>query len=314
MSIHHLMIFLAVYEEHSITKAAKKLYISQPAVSKYIREIEQHYGKQLFERASRCLVPTSFGQDLYRYASQILSLYDEMNHALADSNWQNKSMSIGTATAIGELNMPSLIARYSQLHPDISISVTVSDTTSLTAKLLDNSIDFIISENFIDSPMITNIIIHQEKLVAICNIQEPLAQMTAVTAEELAQYPLLLGKVTRPIVEAYFQQHRLNINCKWESTTVLSLVNAVSRRLGISFQSRGHVLAINDPNIAILNVPDFNSYHNIYIQYRKNKKPSPAMQDFIKAYQVSITHCDTTSVNPAIATPLSTATLQEILI
>lgn len=303
MSIHHLQVFLTVYTELSITKAAKKLFISQPAVSKYIREIEEYYGNKLFERSSRTLIATSFGQDLYHYAAQIVSLYNEMNLSLSPSNWHEKTLRIGTVTAIGELNMPQLIEQYTKHHPELNISVAVGDTSILSGQLMDNSLDFIISENYIDSPLIANTVIHQEHLVAICSMDNPLAKKAVVTAEDLAQYPLLMGKITRPIVEAYFEQHQINVSCKWESVSVLSLVNAVSNRIGVSFQSRVHVLAINNPNIAILNVPDFTATHNIYIQHQKKQKLSPLMQDFIRNYHAYITRFPLKEDGHALSSP-----------
>ncbi|MBQ8813010.1 MAG: LysR family transcriptional regulator [Lachnospiraceae bacterium] len=284
MSLQHLRVFIAVYLELSITKAAQKLFISQPAVSRYIREIEETYGNKLFERSSRTLTVTPFGEDFYHYASQIISLYDEMNQSLSPANWHEHSFRIGVATVIGEQIMPLLVTEYTKLHPDFSISVTVGSYEQLANRLMDNSLDFAITEGIIDTPLVTNTIVHQEPLVAICNANTPLAKMEIVTAEDLAQYPLLLGKITRPSVEAYFEQHHLPIRAQWESASVPSLVNAVSANIGISFLSRGHVLSIANPNVAILNVPDLIVTHPVYVHHKKNRKLSPSMQDFIHYY------------------------------
>lgn len=303
MTIHHLQVFLAVYAELSITKAAKKLFISQPAVSKYIHEIELYYGNKLFVRSTRSLTATSFGQDLYHYASQIILLYNEMNISLSPTNWHEKTLRVGAATSIGELYMPQLIRHYTELHPDITISVTVGDTSLLTNKLMDNSLDFFISEKYLDSPLITHMVIHQGRLVAICNHNNPLARQEVVTAADMVAYPLLLGKVTLPIIESYFDQHLVHATCKWESSSVPALINAVKNDIGISFQSHCHVLAINDPDIAILNVPDLTITRNIYLQYQKKQLLSPLVQDFIECFRRYID--DPSHINPDTQVSLS---------
>lgn len=289
MSLHHLRIFLAVYTELSITKAANKLYISQPAISKYIREIETFYGHRLFERSARTLTATPFGEDLYHYAAQVISLYDEMNQNMGTSAWREKSLRIGVATVIGELTMPSLVKQYSLEHPEISISVFVGNTEQMAALLINNSLDFVISEDLMDTPLIENTVIHQERLVAICNTSNPLAQKELVTAKDLAEHPLLLGRVTGPLIEAYFASHLIAVTPLWQSTSVFALINAVKEGIGISFQCLHHVLSLNVPQITILNVPDLMITHNTCVHHKKTKKLSPAMQTFIHSFCSYIT-------------------------
>lgn len=284
MSIHHLRIFLAVYIELSITKAANKLYISQPAVSKYIREIEAFYGQKLFERSSRSLTVTPFGKELYQYAAQVISLYDEMNQTMGSPVWREKTMHIGVATVIGELTMPTLIKEYSRQYPDITISVFVGTTEQMADLLIDNSLDFVISEDLMDTPLIENTVIHQERLVAICNTTNPLTQKSVVTAQDLAEYPLLFGRVTRPLIEAYFSSHLITVTPLWQSASVSALINAVKEGLGVSFQCRHHVLSLNTPQITILNVPDLIITHNTYTHYKRTKRLSVPMQAFIQNF------------------------------
>lgn len=292
MSIHHLRIFLAVYVELSITRAANKLYISQPAVSKYIREIEAFYGHRLFERSSRSLMVTPFGEELYQYAIQVISLYDEMNQTMSSPVWREKSLRIGVATVIGELTMPALVKQFSQQYPEITISVFVGTTEQMADLLIDNSLDFVISEDVMDTPLIENTVIHQERLVAICNASNPLTQKSVVTAQDLAEYPLLFGRVTRPLIEAYFASHLIVTTPLWQSTSVSALINAVKEGLGISFQCHHHVLSLNIPQVTILNVPDLVITHNTYAHYKKTKKLSPPMQAFIHSFcsYVSLLH------------------------
>lgn len=78
MTLRHMRIFVAVCETQSVTKAAEKLYISQPSVSQAIIDLEEHFGTRLFDRISRRLYITDAGKQLYEYMSHILTLYKEM--------------------------------------------------------------------------------------------------------------------------------------------------------------------------------------------------------------------------------------------
>lgn len=78
MTLRHLRIFVAVYQERSITRAADRLHLAQPSVSLAIRELEENYKIRLFERFSRRLFITEQGEQLYDYALHIISLFDEM--------------------------------------------------------------------------------------------------------------------------------------------------------------------------------------------------------------------------------------------
>lgn len=85
MSIRHFRIFIAVAEEENITKAAKKLYLTQPTVSIAIKEIEEHYGARFFERINQRLHITEEGKRFLDYAKHFIAMYDEMEIAFIKS-------------------------------------------------------------------------------------------------------------------------------------------------------------------------------------------------------------------------------------
>lgn len=188
MTLRHLQIFVAVYQESSITKAAEKMYISQPAVSKYIREIEEKYGCKLFERFSNRLVITPFGEDFYSYAARIVSMYDEMNFAMES---------------------------FTEQHPNVQVSLFSGSTKNNEARLMDNSLDFTIMEWLPESPSIAHIQLEKDQVVAVCSSEHPLARRESVTAEELAAYPLLLcepGSQNRQAIKHYFASRGLKVS------------------------------------------------------------------------------------------------------
>ena len=78
MTLRHMKLFIAVYQNQGVTKAAHQLHLAQPSISLAIRELEDYYGVRLFDRIGRRILPTECGKEFYGYAIHILSLFDEM--------------------------------------------------------------------------------------------------------------------------------------------------------------------------------------------------------------------------------------------
>lgn len=91
MTLKHLRIFVEICRQKSVTGAARELYMSQPAVSLALRELEEYYGQQLFERISRKLFITEAGETAYQYASSILELWERWNRHLEEIPFRRKS-------------------------------------------------------------------------------------------------------------------------------------------------------------------------------------------------------------------------------
>ena len=100
MSIRHFRIFIAVAEEENITKAAKKLYLTQPTVSIAIKEIEEHYGARFFERINQRLHITEEGKRFLDYAKHFIAMYDEMEIAFKNTDFTGR-LRIGASVNIG---------------------------------------------------------------------------------------------------------------------------------------------------------------------------------------------------------------------
>lgn len=152
MTIRHLKIFVCVYEERGITAAAKKMYLAQPAVSQVIKEIEQYYTAPLFDRISKKLYPTAYGDKLYRYATEILSLYCEMEQAM--QNLENKDIYIGTSITIGSHMLSEYIKKSEALYPDYKLHIQINSSDRIESMLLDNALDFGLIEGQVHSQLI----------------------------------------------------------------------------------------------------------------------------------------------------------------
>lgn len=295
MTLRHLQIFVSVYQENSITKAAEKLYISQPAVSKYIREIEETYGCRLFERYSQRLVITPFGEDFYSYAARITSLYDEMNFAMESFTEEKNLLRIGSGTSVGRLFLPRVVKDFTAKHPHVQISLFSGSTQKNEAHLMDNTLDFTIMEWLPDSPSIAHIPLETDQIVAVCSSNHPLSKKESVTAGDLATCPLLLrepGSQNRQAVNHYFSSRGFTVTPLWETSCSSVLTNATTEGMGISFLNKRQVNMLHDPRLTILNVPDLNITRDLNVYYHRDKRIFPLMLEFLRHYQAFIAELD----------------------
>ena len=126
MTIRHLRILVAVYDELNMTVAARKLFMTQPSISQAIKELENYYGVVLFERLSRKLYVTEAGEKAYQYATHIIKLFDELQDNLKENAFQKKLV-IGANYTVGAGLIHKYIDNFKGLYPNSEIMVIVNN-------------------------------------------------------------------------------------------------------------------------------------------------------------------------------------------
>ncbi len=145
MTLRHMKIFVAVYQQKSITLASNSLHLAQPSVSLAIKELEEYYHVRLFDRLSRRIYPTENGHRFYEYALHIVSLFSEMENKIPA--WDaNAPLHIGSSITLGTCLLPSLVKAYQEQRPEIKIYVTVKNTGTIEQAVIDNQLDFALVE------------------------------------------------------------------------------------------------------------------------------------------------------------------------
>ncbi|MCI5773092.1 MAG: LysR family transcriptional regulator [Erysipelotrichaceae bacterium] len=236
MTIRHLMIFLEVYQLQSITKAAQKLHIAQPSISLAIKELEQHYKTKLFDRIAKKIYPTESGHQLYSYAVHIIALYNDMEDNI--KQWdQLGAIHIGSSITIGTHLLPQIITKYKEAYPSLLTYVTVDNTNTIVAKILDNSLDIALIEGQIKHNDLICTPFLDDPMEVITPLDHPLAKLKTVDLKTLSNYPFLTREkdsVTRKLIDSYFATLQLNIKPIWESSSNQALIKAVEHDIGIA--------------------------------------------------------------------------------
>ncbi|WP_075578909.1 LysR family transcriptional regulator [Acidaminococcus massiliensis] len=145
MTENDLEKIIAIFEEGSMAKAAQKLFITQPALSKSLAKVEKELGEVLFIRSNNGLIPTYAGKYFVEKAYQIMKLYEDVRVEFCELNHMRKgTLKLGSAERIGALLLPELLKKFSARYPNIQIDIVEENSHTLEEKLLMGAIDLAI--------------------------------------------------------------------------------------------------------------------------------------------------------------------------
>lgn len=285
MTIRHMRIFAEVCQTENITKAAENLYMTQPAVSRAVRELEEYYGVKLFERMNRRLYVTECGKNLYRHVIPILDLYDQTEQELKDWDRFGK-LRAGASISIGNFLLPELAASFREIYPDIRLQVSISNSHDVQMALLQNSLDVGLIEGVVTEEDLHAEVFQQDRLLLIAGRDHPLRNKESVKLADLEEYNLLLrekGSAGRDFLDHVFAVRGLPLSPLWESTSTQALIRAVQMGIGISVLPEMLVRdAIDRGEVYSCSIEDEPFVRDNFLVWHKDKYLSKALQDFIR--------------------------------
>jgi len=289
MNIRHLQIFQCVCETESITKAAKKLYISQPAVSKAIQELEKKTGTPLFDRAAQKIRINAQGKQLYEKISYFLMTYYDIEDYISHMD-ENSPLRIGSGITIANDQLPSFIQEFQKSHSKTPLYVTVDKVSTLSEMLLSGDLDIALLEGAVNHKLFSVIPFGSYRLIPVCAPGNALATKKHITLDELLSQALLLrekGSAVRDTVDSVFLLHGKKIEPSWVSVNSQALIHGVKQNLGISFLPEILVHSgINKGSLLVLPLDEsFEMSNMLSIVHLKNQKLSGSMKDFVHTIQ-----------------------------
>ncbi len=285
MSIRHLRIFLTVCEcNNSITRAAKKLYMTQPSVSVAIQELEKYYGIILFDRISRRLYLTEAGRQFLEYAQRIFALLDDMEKGIR--NWDTIGvLRTGASITIGSQFMPSYVEAFSGMYPDAEVQVFIGTSHQLEQKILNNELDFALVERPVRESSLIEEPYMEDSLAVIAPARQPYYPGRILKKEELSGQKFLLrehGSGTREVFEEVMAKEEISIKPIWEAMSTTALVNAVIHGLGIAVVPRRMVSGPLEKKLVYpLEIEGIEFKRCFYIVHHKDKLLTRTFQEFI---------------------------------
>lgn len=222
-----LKVFYVVAKRLNFTKAADELFISQPAVSKHIREIEAYYKTKMFERNGTKIKLTEAGRILYMRLDELATVYRNIDHDIAALNNKVKGvLNIGVSTTVANYVLPKYLSSFKQKYPDVKISLTTHNTENIENLLSEGKIDVGIVEGRSKRSYLKYTCLIKDEIVLCTRMDNPLAKKQVVDLNDIIKLPLVLrepGSGSLEVIQTALKKRginlsQLNIDMELEST------------------------------------------------------------------------------------------------
>jgi len=211
-----LKVFFTVATRLSFTKAASELFITQPAISKHIQELEEEYKTKLFERNGSKIALTKAGETLLKHTKKIFEIYREIDFDLSTfSNERKGLLRLGASTTIAQYIISPLLARFHQKLEAVKVNLLNGNTEQIENALLNKEIEIGIVEGQSKNPSIKYTQFIRDELVLVCNPSNPLIKRKEIAPDDLKSLRFLLreqGSGTLEVIEYALKPFNIKID------------------------------------------------------------------------------------------------------
>lgn len=293
MEFRQLESFCAVVHYQSFTKAAEKLYISQPTISTHIRMLEQEFNSRLIIRTTKNIEITPHGKELFACAQKIFTLKNDLIQKWSEEN--KKIIRIGASTIPADYILPEVLPLFCQKYPDIQLHIHQNDSGNILQSILSGkfTIGMVGMKSF--EKELDFVPFFHDEIVMITSKQEKFLHFAQKAFNQddlislLKKETIILreqGSGSKKRLESYFEQ----INLSEKSLNIIARLNdqesikkLVASGLGISFIS---AKAITDAdNLLTIKLPENNLTRSLYFAYHKDYILKEHILSFIKFVQ-----------------------------
>lgn len=232
MNLRQLEVFRAVCEQGGFTRAAQSLYMTQPAVSHVIAELEKEAGCPLFDRISRRIYLTEAGRIFLEKARQILELHEELSAGFPALTGQ-APLRIGSGITIANFHLPTILRRCRRLDGFPSVRVTVDQAGRIEEALLNSELDVALIEGVVRHPHLIRQPFSSYDMAAFCAPSHPLATRSPLSLDDLLTAELLLREPGSAIRDAFDSALLLRGRCAEPAWTSVNFPALAAAREGL---------------------------------------------------------------------------------
>ncbi len=293
MELFQLEVFVTVAREGSFSRAAEKLYRTQPAVSQAIRKLENELGEPLFDRSSRDGHLTDAGRALHDYAQKLLNLRGEAVSALGELREIRKGKLAIAANEYTCLYLLPLLADYRRLYPGVKVIVQRSLASRIPDELLEHNVELgVLSFNPHD-PLLRSIVVYRDELAFVVYPRHTLAKARQVTIRQLGMESFVAHHVPSPfrakVIQA-FKRCKTPLNMDAELPTIEAIKKFVIMENGVALVPAICVESeLQRGDLVRIPVRDLRLERRLRLVYRKNASLSHAARAFLKMAEVLAT-------------------------
>lgn len=289
MADRRLQVFHAVAKQMSFTRAAEVLFMTQPAVTFQIKQLEEHFNTRLFDRGHGRISLTPAGELVLEYAERILGLAGEMDLRVAEMTGEVRgSLLVGSSMTIAEFMLPRILGEFKSAYPEVRQRLVVANSEAIQQRVSEHMLDI----GLIESPPSQNgldvEVCSEDELQVVCNPAFPLAKFSEITPQQLTEYPYVsreIGSGSREYTDKYLKEHGIQpdqMKLVMELGGPEALNGVVESGLGFAIASRASVIKAQRLGDLVTVPLKPRLMRTLYMVYPKEKFRSRLVTTFVE--------------------------------
>jgi DNA-binding transcriptional LysR family regulator len=287
ITFRQLQIYEAVAQTQSYTRAAERLFMTQPAVSMQMKQLEETVGLDLFERQGKKIVITRAGEKLRKHANKIINRFEALQNSINKfKKGQHEQIKISAATTANHF-VTHMMAEFSRQHQDINITLDITNRETLVTQLQNYDPDFVIMGEPPSKLDLDSRLIMENPLIVIASPQHPVVkkyESKKVPMAEVIKESFVVreeGSGTKAAIRRHFKKHGLDFISSYEMSSNESIKHAVVAGLGLGIVALHTIkLELEAGKLIILNVENFPLERYWHLVSRKGRRLSSAAVEF----------------------------------
>ncbi|QWI72952.1 LysR family transcriptional regulator (plasmid) [Bacillus mycoides] len=285
MDIRQLSYFIEVAKLKSFTKASQSLHLSQPTLSKMVKNLEEEVGMELLDRSARQSELTDAGEIVFIQGEKILNMLDELSILLHDmENLKKGKIKIGLPPLIGILFFPQIIKGFQEIYPDITINLVEHGANKVIQMVEDGLLDFGVVILPVDESKFDITPFASEELMLFVHYSHPLASKKEVSIYDVKNQPIILFNEDFTLHNRIIQEctnSGFSPTVAYESSQWDFISDMVGNNLGIAFFPQSITKKINQESIKAIPINPTIPW-NLAIILKKGKYVSHATNAFLE--------------------------------
>ncbi len=292
MNLNLFKTFVRVVENQNLSRTAEEFGLSQPAITKQIQTLEDHYGVLLLERSGRSLKTTVAGDTLYQYSKDIIKLLDKTEKAMEEISVSRRGkLNLAASTIPGQYILPQIIKKYKDKFPNVSIGLNIGDTEDVFYQVAEREIDVGVVGGWVKNRKVEGIPWIADELVVVVPENHKFAQLTEIGISDLASEKWIVrskGSGTRQAVEEVLSSNGIKVDdlhVYIEVGSTEAVLASVESGMGISVVSKWALSREPHRKVRGIKITDPGAVRDFYLIYPKQKsrrKTVNSFLDFIK--------------------------------
>jgi DNA-binding transcriptional LysR family regulator len=238
VNLRQIEAFKAVIQQGTVSAAADALFVSQPAVSKLLANLEEDCELRLFERVRGKLVPTRHGMRLYAEIDRVFAGLRQVEHAIECIHRDDqKQLTIGVLQALSGSFINRIVGDFLKIHPDVMITIHTRDSPFIAEWLSTQQIDVALISSKVDNPYIERDTLVEHPLMCVLPLKHRLCDQSVIDVSDLQNENFVTFMETTPTrkaVDLLFEQNSVTPRITLQASTAPTVCEAVAAGIGVS--------------------------------------------------------------------------------